>query len=1002
MPLSLLIGVWYMYALLGPSAIMGLAVAVVYVPLSKVVFQYTTRLDTRYNALGDERLAAITELLQGIKAVKLFGWESRFRERIDEKRERQLGCMWQLNVAWLVAIGVTSLAPMLVLVVIFTMYTVVFEHQLSAEIAFTSISVFQLVRVSFEFLPGMLSWSIGAYVSLKRIGSYLGQPDVQRLDERVRAGEALGFDSADLAWDAPAEASSSEETPLLESERLAPGAFVLRGLNVEFPRGGLTVVAGPTGAGKSSLLSALVGEMTLLRGHVLAPVVSVDGKLAIHDIAYVAQEAWLRNATIRENILFGEAYDAERYESVLRACALKPDLRILRAGDATEIGERGVTLSGGQKQRVALARAVYSHRRILLIDDCLSAVDAHTARHILHACLVGGSALMQGRTRVLVTHHVAACLPHADYAVLMRGGAIAHQGLPSELQAQGLFAESMDGHTSDDEQNEDALAAAVVNDAKTEDEYTRERAGHEDGTLIEEEERETGRVKADIWLRYFSACGGLRFWGTTLATLIAFQGATMMQDYWIRIWVASAGGTADQNTHPQRSAVFWMSIYVALGLAGVLLSVAKAGCLFAGALNASRTLHAQLVQAVMRAKPTFFDSTPLGRIVNRFARDMESVDESASYALEMLASDFLGVITVLAIITATTPAFLGVAVVVSALYMAIGVYYLRTSRELKRLESTSMSPLLSLVGELISGVSSIRAFGASQWYVNEAAARIAAHNRPFYGVWCSNRWLSIRVDVTSAFVSFTCAVFVLRNAHVMDAGLAGFALAYALTFSGRMLFLIRNYGENELNMNAVERIEQYLRIEQEAPLHVSPPQPASWPATGNVRVENLVIEHVPGTPVLHDLTFTIKHSERIGVVGRTGAGKSTLSLALLRFIEAAKGQIFIDGVDIASVGLNELRRSVTIIPQDPVLFNGSIRFNLDPFEEYPDALIWDALKRAYLVRSDDNEAEQESVAFTSLDAEIKENGQNLSLGQRQLVAIARALVRRSRLVVLDE
>ncbi|KAJ2850080.1 hypothetical protein IWW36_002185 [Coemansia brasiliensis] len=1012
MPLSLVIGIWYLYILLGPSAIVGLSVAIVYVPLSKIVFQYATRMETRFNSLSDERVAAITELLQGIKAVKLFGWEQRFLERISEKRERQLSCLWQLNCAWLMAIGVTSMAPMLVLVLIFTMYTVVFQHHLSAEIAFTSISVFQLVRIVFEFMPGMLSWAIGGYVSLNRIGSYLGQPEVQQLDERVSNGNLLGFDNADLAWDIPAE-PSTEQTPLLQQQQqqqssTSASGFMLQKLNVEFPHGKMTIVAGPTGSGKSSLLAALVGEMSLVRGRVMVPVARMDGVLAIDDVAYVAQEAWLRNATIRENILFGEPYDPQRYESVLRACALKPDLRILRAGDATEIGERGVTLSGGQKQRVALARAVYSRRRILLIDDCLSAVDSHTAKHIMNTCLVGSSELMQGRTRVLVTHHVAACLPHASYVVLMRNGTIEHQGTPAALHAQGLLADAVT--SSEDSSDSEEASAVAANDRKPEDEYALERTIDADGTLIDEEEREAGQVKASIWLKYFSSCGGIKYWMMALAVMAFYQLMSVLQGYWIRIWVASAGESSGQLVEQQRSPVFWMSVYVAIGFAAVLLEMAQAGWLFIGSFYASRSLHAQLLQAVMRATPAFFDSTPLGRIVNRFSRDMQCVDETAAYTLEMWISDVLAVISILAIITVTAPAFLVVAVFVSVLYAAIGIYYLRTSRELKRLESNSMSPLLSLFGELIGGVTSIRAFGTAQWYVHEAVARIASHNRPFYGVWSSNRWLSIRVDFSSALVSFACAMFILRNMHTMDAGLAGFALSYALTFSYRMLWVIRNYSSNELNMNAVERIDQYLRIDQEAPLHVDNPPPSTWPASGNVRIDNLVIEHVPGVPVLHGISLHIRHGEKIGVVGRTGAGKSTLSLALLRFIEAAKGQIYIDNVDIAKVGLSELRSGVTIIPQDPVLFNGTVRFNLDPSNEYPDELVWDALKRAYLVRSSnsnsnndgDNQSDQESSAFSSLSDEIKENGQNLSLGQRQLVAIARALVRRSRLVILDE
>ncbi|KAJ2557111.1 hypothetical protein EV175_001547 [Coemansia sp. RSA 1933] len=547
--------------------------------------------------------------------------------------------------------------------------------------------------------------------------------------------------------------------------------------------------------------------MNLVSGRVLIPTID-PGKLAasnekyrdiielsregisIHNIAYVAQESWLRNATIRENILFGEAYDKDRYEEVLNVCALKPDLRILVAGDMTEIGERGVTLSGGQKQRVALARAVYSSRQILLIDDCL-----------------------------------------------------------------------------------------------------------------------------------------------------------------------------------------------------------------------------------------FYDSTPIGRIINRFSRDMATVD---GYAVDSIVYWFAGISTVLAVnfvVSAAIPAFLIAAILITGSLLMIAFYYLNTSREIKRLESNGMSPLLSLFGELIQGVTTIRAFGAKKYYIKEAINRISAQNRPYYAVWAANRWLAIRVDTVSALVSATTAMFIILNIDWMDAGMAGFILSYAMSFSNDMLWVICNYSANEMNMNSVERIMQYLKVEQEAALESTPENKPSamWPQKGDVWIENLVVEYTPGVPVLHDISLSAKHGERIGVVGRTGAGKSTMSLALLRFIEASKGRIVLDGIDISKIGLEDLRRNVTIIPQDPVLFNGTIRFNLDPFDEYPDELLWEALRRTHLVSGNDSQAssspssvsegpgyndapmvERMSGIFKRLDAEIKENGQNLSLGQRQLVSLARALIRRSKLIIMDE
>ncbi|KAJ1662196.1 hypothetical protein EV178_006085 [Coemansia sp. RSA 1646] len=1010
LPLSLGIGIWYMYELLGVSALVGLSFAALYAPLTKTMFVWLTDIEKKAKAMSDRRISVITEIVQGIKAVKLFGWESRFLESVDKQRESQLVYFWKALV-WRVYIGaVAALGPMLILIIIFTTYVAILGNTLTAEVAFTSISVFQSIRFIFGHLPSHLSWCITGYVSLGRIDSFLGQPQVQALEDRVAQehSDALGFEYADLEWESPKGLNSvpadrkhvdssklpRESTPLLAeySSRAqasldpSPSAlslrqqgdmavFALKDIDVRFPDGGLSLVAGPTGSGKSSLLSALIGEMTLSRGRIMLPTIhsrdvaareskyrdviklSGDG-LAICDIAYVSQEAWLRNATIRENILFGEPYNQERYEEVLRVCAMKPDLRILPAGDLTEIGERGITLSGGQKQRVALARAVYSSRRILLIDDCLSAVDSHTGKHILMECLLSKTKLMQGRTRVLVTHHVAMCLPYAQYIVMMHEGRITLKGTPADLQNQTTLSKALaelesgdsDATTRNSKKHERSPASEVptdnrvediallVNDMKSEDEYnarrlrtitenqTRDPNGNTSvlqGTLVDEEEREEGRVE---------------------------------------------------------------------------------------------------FRAIVHATPRFFDSTPIGRIISRFSHDMDVIDDSIMDTMMELSSNALAVFTVYVIMSTVAPVLILVALFVSLLYAGIGAYYLNTSREIKRLKTNSMSPLLSLFSELTQGVSTVRAFGAKHYYIQEAINRMGAHMRPFSVACLINRWIGVRVDIASTLISFSCALFIISNLDWIDAGLAGFALSYALTFSERMIWLIRNYGDNELNMNAVERVVQYLDIEQEAPLESDPENKPStlWPRKGDVQIKNLAVEYVPGVPVLHDISLSAKHGEKIGVVGRTGAGKSTMSLALLRYIEASKGRIVLDGVDISKIGLEDLRRNVTIIPQDPVLFNGTIRFNLDPFDEHPDELLWDALKRTHLVRERESQTtstaasitegasdeapmlERMAGIFTSLDAEIKANGQNLSLGQRQLVALARALVRRSKLIIMDE
>ncbi|KAJ2615225.1 hypothetical protein EV177_001678 [Coemansia sp. RSA 1804] len=1136
LPFILGIGVWYMYRLLGASALVGLLFFAAYVPLTKSASARLANVEKTVKDVSDKRVSIITEVVQGIRAVKLFGWESCFVDKINKQRSIQLEKFW-LAQKWQICVNaLAALGPVLIPIVMFTVYVAILGNKLTAEIAFTSISVFQVVRFVFENGSELIGVAIRASVSLNRIESYLEQNAVQGLEDRVtlERSNTLGFEAADLEWayqnvpssnvpanskhidsgSAPDESTlllateSSSHTDILplldqglstspppELQRSMRG-FTLRDINVEFPTGGFSLVAGPTGSGKSSLLAALIGEMTLTRGRILLPTMhsrdmadedikykdiielSGDNGLVIRDIAYVAQEAWLRNATVRENILFDEPYNRERYEQVLHACALKPDLRVLLAGDQTEIGERGVTLSGGQKQRVALARAVYSSRSILLIDDCLSAVDAHTAKHILTECLANSAGLMQSRTRVLVTHHVSMCLPYAQYIVAMCEGRVVLKGVPADLQDhQGLALTAMSEHNRNvfntiakhdskgrgkmtasattAEENPLTQTAQLTADTRSEDEYNsgrmetireqKEQALGDSvtaalqGTLVEEEKRETGSVRLKVWKMYFAACGSKSFWVWSLILLVSSRGMVLLHDYWIRIWVVSNdtnGGTIPRSV-ARHSVAYWLGIYVLIGLASVVWRVFLLRVMYRRAIKASMTIHSQLLKTMMRATPRFFNSTPIGRIINRFSRDMDVIDASVMNVLVAFASDILLVLITYAVILSAAPLFIFVVAFITLLFSWFGFYYANTCRELKRLEANSMSPLLSLFSELIQGVSTIRAFGVKHLYIKEANNRLCAHLQPLGITWLLYRWIGLRCDMTGSLVSFSCAMFVLYNMDWVDAGLAGFVLSYSLSFTSRMIWVVRNYTVNETNMNAVERVMQYMDTEQEASLESDPQNqpPPSWPRKGDVQIENLVAEYVPGVPVLHGISLSIKHGEKIGIVGRTGAGKSTMSLALLRFIEASKGRVVLDGVDISRIGLEDLRRNVTIIPQDPVLFNGSIRSNLDPLDEHPDELLWEALRRTHLIKENDSQntygssssssisvtsvvegggfnsgntsgdgsaLERMAGIFTSLDAEIKENGQNLSLGQRQLVALARALVRRSKLIIMDE
>ncbi|KAJ2823909.1 hypothetical protein GGI24_003551, partial [Coemansia furcata] len=634
LPISFGIALSYLYSLVGVSAFIGLALSIAYYPLSRFIYNITEKYWTAYYNTESERITLITELFQGIRAVKLFGWQSRFVEKVRTKRQEQLDMTWKLTLLELPVGIAQSLINALLLITVLASYSLFFGHALTADILYPAISLVYSVNGCVRRAMYMYTSYASIAVSLRRVEAFMTKAMVQPLHERIdiednegAALDAIGFSDASFEWsikpttsaaDASVDASVkplggatdavqsamevvSEHTQLLPLSSIESSSavsidsrvtttarnsimptFALRDISLRFPVGGLSIIVGPTGSGKSSLLSALIGEMSLTAGKVIIPTAdssALDAELAdgryreiielsgqgrvMRDIAFVSQEAWLRNATIRENILFGEKYDAARYEEVLRVCALKPDLRILDAGDRTEIGERGVTLSGGQKQRLTLARAVYSNRRILLIDDCLSAVDAHTGKHILMECLLGQTPLMIGRTRVLVTHHVSACMPHADYMAVMSDGRVTACGTPDAIQSQGGMTceiqelelklsrkQHADQTVSDMDGETEAGAAmlASVNDLRSEDDYMDEllakRAEQRgvdpatmdsaelDGILVEDEEREYGYVRPAIWIGYLRMCGSKWFWIVMGGALLLDNSASILRSYW--------------------------------------------------------------------------------------------------------------------------------------------------------------------------------------------------------------------------------------------------------------------------------------------------------------------------------------------------------------------------------------------------------------------------------------------------------------------------------------
>ncbi|CAO3598060.1 unnamed protein product [Absidia cylindrospora] len=1010
-PIQVAICVWSLYKLLGVASLYGVLVMIISQPVTYYIGRRFQRGHQKVMGYTDKRIKLMNELLNAIRIVKFFAWEKEFRQRIVAIRDVELKAirsrlynyMWMGNVYFLI--------PVMIMVTVFYVYTKTF--MLTASTAFTALALFNTFKSIFDELPAITSFVLQGNVSLRRVEDFLLEEEIDEDRTVIHPTINIGFvDNASFSWENPMENSQ-------------PVAATLEQLNLSFPMNKLSLICGTTGSGKSALIASLLGETYCLSGAAILPRKPRNPHRIIggaaSGIAYVAQTAWLQNMSIRDNILFGLPYDAERYNNVLYMTALTKDLDVLEYGDSTEVGEKGISLSGGQKQRVAIARAVYSQADIVILDDCLSAVDAHTAKHIYEHCLTGK--YMKQRTVILVTHHVGLCIRAASYVVAMKDGKVESSGSPVEVINSGALGEDFnllkDIETGNEaEAEEGPIPAVPVNRANVEN----QQDGH--GKLTKDEKRAEGGVQLSVYHAYIQASGGYWFWALILVLFCCAQGSVVGQDYWIKVWTYAYGnGPANNDVASTRSVgdhpllkpeyinvTYYLTIYFLIGMLALLMTTIRSLVLFTGSLRASRRMHMELLDRILNAKVRFFDTTPLGRIVNRFSADMETVDQAVAPSLTFLLYSIIATAYVVILITTITPAFMIPGVFVAFLFWRIGNYYLRSSRDMKRLNSVTRSPIYVQFNESVSGVATIRAYGSETRFIEENCKKVDSNNRPFIAMWATNRWLHARVDVLGAFVGFCTGCVLVLSRNWVDPGLAGLSLSYALTFTHHILWIVRCYALNEMNCVSIERIEEYLGIDQESTstelVHQECARP-SWPEEGGVKVENLVMQYSPETPVvLKNVSFETKPRQKIGIVGRSGSGKSTLALSLFRFMEPTSGRIFIDGVDISTLDLKDLRSRLTIIPQDPTLFSGTLRSNLDPFNLHDDAELWAAIKRSHLVdETGDSASKTDSNSndtVVSLDAAVLENGSNWSQGQRQLIALARALVKKSSLIVLDE
>jgi ABC-type multidrug transport system fused ATPase/permease subunit len=942
---KLIVSLVFLVSLLGWLPLLaGFSAMLAIMPVNVYFSKKYAAAQDRLMKVRDEKLEVVTEALQGIRQIKFSALEPEWEKKVGGVRERELKCVWDVFMSDTLLISCWVTSPILLSAISLAVYAAV-HGTLTPSVAFVSLGIFKALEMTLSVVPELTTDLLDAWVSIKRIEQYLDSPEIAAVTKHA---PEVTFDNASIAWPADDEIDDSER-------------FILRDMTVTFPQGELSVISGKTGTGKSLMLAAILGEVDVLGGSIYVP--RAPSLAERHDtkanksnwiipgaIAYVAQIPWIENASIKDNILFGLPYDEERYNKTVEVCALKKDLEMLSDGEETEIGANGINLSGGQKWRVTLARAVYSRAGILVLDDIFSAVDAHVGRHIFDKCLNGE--LAQGRTRILVTHHVALCQPKTKYLVELGDGGVLHSGLLSELEVDGTLEQIKSQVESQQDIEADEAPTAVNSDDSTDGE---QENGADGDTLkkvtskttarkfVEEETREQGSVRKHIYSTYLRDSGGWSYWITAFFVFTTVQVFTVGRSWWLKIWTSDQ--VAEQNhgmhiynhsrehgfswavsveqtsihtlaapsTDGHHSLNFYLGIYVLLAVLSSLVGTFRFFYVYLGSIKASRRLFEKLNFVILRAPLRWLDTVPVGRILNRFTSDFNIIDSQLANSVSFGAGSFLGLVGVIVAGLFVSPWIVLLAGVLLVICMYYALAYLDGARPVKRLESTAKSPVFEQFGSALTGVSTIRGFDKSQVYLERMYKKIDDYSTATWHLWLFNRWMGWRMSLVGSFFASFVSIFILMTPGI-DSALAGFALAFALEFSSCVMWTIRLYANVELNMNAAERIIEYTELPTESLEGTNPP--AAWPTRGIIEVDDLVVSYAPDLPpVLKGLSFSVNSNERVGVVGRTGAGKSSLTLALFRFLEARSGTIHIDGLDISKIKLHDVRSRLAIIPQ---------------------------------------------------------------------------------------
>lgn len=1060
-PLRLFLCLGALYKLLGNAMWAGLGTALVLVPISSVV---STSIYALYNVqmeYKDERTRLTSEILNSIKSIKLYSWEQPMLKKLDEVRnKKELVNARKMGLYNAAASFLWGCIPFFISCAVYSVYATVLKKALVPSVVFPALSLFDLLAQPILMLPLIFSNIAEAKVALNRLSKFfvldeMEEGIVKRTNKQLKAGDvAVDLSNASFVW-----STHKEHIPSTEEQETK---YALKNINFKARKGQLTCIVGRVGSGKTTLIKSIIGEIPLVK----------DGKQSVTvngSIAYCAQNPWILNSSIRENILFGKRYDKQFYERTIEACQLLSDFEVLPNGDATMVGEKGISLSGGQKARVSLARAIYSRADVYLLDDVLSAVDAHVGKKITSSVL-SSTGMLSSKTLILATNSVK-ILKIAHETVFLKGGEITERGTYDELikskgEVSKLISEFAQEEDNDDEVSPEPVSSKTlasdnesessnspkpfvpepvlfqeVEDlggnlqlARVETNATVGQASavsfdhvyvfdDDDKHKQQEEDKENktkGRVKWSVYLEFFKACNWIYvvLWCFLYWLVI---GSNILGNWILKYW-SEKNLFAGYNVHPAA----YLIVYASTGVGSGVLTFFGAYIIWTySAVSSSKYFHDNMAQSVLRAPMSFFDTTPIGRILNRFSDDISTLDQQVLWILMMFFETSLETLTRLVIVIYNLPFMIVIIGVLLYLYNYFRNRFIPASRELKRLKSALRSPVFSHLQESVNGVETLRAYGENGRFIHSNRRKVDNVIKVDWSTQCANRWLSIRLQSIAAIVVFSSTLLILLSVKLkkgLNPALVGFLMSNVLNATSSLNAIIRMWAETETKTVTIERLIEYGNLKSEAPTVIEGHRPGKdWPSTGAITFNKYTTRYRDGLdPVLKDISLNIKPSEKIGIVGRTGAGKSSLTLALFRIIEAIDGNIDIDAVDTSSIGLFDLRSQLNIIPQDAAAFEGTVRENLDPFGLYNDEELWKVLELAHLkehveqmkteVKKTGNEERTKKKKKTDepdkpqvgLNAQVLEGGSNLSSGQKQLLCLARALLKKSQVLVLDE